>query len=343
MESRRHVLRKATVVGYKNTINQLLSFFSQDCLSRKIASEKAEEFISTRRVIHPCHQRRRSELSAWGRNAHLRHAHAMFAKAVEWEYIKKNPFERAERAKPVHRPWHFLTFPEFRALLAIVPELRIRCLYDVMYGTGLRIAEAINLLWDGRNVDFERGRINVTNRPPTAELPGFRVKDHEMRSLPMPNWLQTMLVDWQAQAPEGCPFVFLEAARWQTVQANWRRLFQADKADEWQNRQFVNNLLRNYRVHCRRAEISTDEKLTLHCLRKSYAQNLADAETPAPTLKKLMGHSSIRTTEEFYLRSSDANEERACLALEKLMSEKQTDVKMTFSPLQRSPQTSPKK
>lgn len=56
------------------------------------------------------------------------------------------------------------------------------------------------------------------------------------------------------------------------------------------------------------------------CLRKSYAQNLTDVGTPTPTLKELMGHSSIRTTEEFYLRSSDANEERDCQALDDLMS-----------------------
>ncbi len=62
-------------------------------------------------------------------------------------------------------------------------------------------------------------------------------------------------------------------------------------------------------------------KLTLHCLRKSYAQNLADHGTPISTLKKLMGHSSIRTTEEYYLRSTDANEMQAKRVLDELIGE----------------------
>ena len=62
---------------------------------------------------------------------------------------------------------------------------------------------------------------------------------------------------------------------------------------------------------CRRAGILTNEKLTIHCLRKSYAQNLADTGTPIHTLKKMMGHRSVKTLECFYIRSSDANEAMA--------------------------------
>ena len=273
-------------------------------------------------------------MSAWGYNAHLRHAHAIFAKAVEWEYIKKNPFEKIGRAKPQRKPWHFPTFAGFRDLVAVVSDLRTRSLYGVMYGTGPRIGEAINLLWHGQNIDFERGRINVTNRPGTEAMPVFKMKDHEMRSLPMPSWLQAILIAWQTHAPEGCPFAFLTPQCWQRVQLKWGQVYQAGQTDGWQNSDVANNLLRNFRLHCRKAGIvpAENEDLTLHCLRKSYAQNLADAGTPAPTLKKLMGHSSIRTTEEFYMRSSDANEQRACQALDRLMSDQQTDVKVTFYP-----------
>ena len=38
---------------------------------------------------------------------------------------------------------------------------------------------------------------------------------------------------------------------------------------------------------------------------------MGDAGTPIHTLKKLMGHSSVKTLESFYIRSSDANEAQA--------------------------------
>jgi integrase len=53
-------------------------------------------------------------------------------------------------------------------------------------------------------------------------------------------------------------------------------------------------------------------------LRKSYASNLANAGTPVHTLMKLMGHSSIVTTQKYYLHSSDENEKKAVEELEKM-------------------------
>ena len=73
----------------------------------------------------------------------------------------------------------------------------------------------------------------------------------------------------------------------------------------------IDNVLRNFKKTCVAAGIKTNDQLTIHCLRKAYGTNLANASTPAHTLKELMGHASIQTTMEFYLYSGDANEERA--------------------------------
>ena len=213
----------------------------------------------------------------------------------------------------------------------MTPDCRSRALYAVMYGTGLRYGEAINLLWNGRDVDFERGRVDVANREATADIPSFLVKDHERRSLPLPKWALSLLLEVQAQATEGCPFVFLNPERWERVRAKWNQFQQEGRAAEWRNSHVCNNALRNFKARCRKAGIVTSAKLTIHCLRKSYAQNLADAGTPIHTLKKLMGHSSVKTLECFYIRSSDANETRALSVLDGLCSTK-SDAGMTPAP-----------
>ena len=300
------------------------------CSVCKVNYEQAERFIATREIVHPIHRRKKTSLSAWGRNQHFRNARAIFNAAVKWGYIQRNPFAGMAQAKPDHQPWHFITPDEFKALLAIVPDIRTKALYSVMYGTGLRYGEAINLLWDGRNIDFERGKINITNRPPKENLPSFLIKDHEVRSAPMPQWVIDKLTELQAEAPEGCPFVFLSLERWERVQEKWFIMYHGGSEKKWQNRYLVNGVLNRFKKQCRLAGIQSRDTLNLHCLRKSYAQNLADAGTPSPTLKKLMGHASIRTTEEYYLKSTDANEERACQSLDRIMSGEQSDVKMTF-------------
>ena len=81
----------------------------------------------------------------------------------------------------------------------------------------------------------------------------------------------------------------------------------------------LNGALRNFKARCIRAGISTELKLTIHCLRKSWACNLANSgQVPPKTLLELGGWSDIKTCEEFYLKNSDANEERACQVLNSL-------------------------
>jgi len=59
-------------------------------------------------------------------------------------------------------------------------------------------------------------------------------------------------------------------------------------------------------------------------LRKSYAQNLANNNIPIATLKNLMGHSSIRCTETYYLKASTPNEQAAVNVLNTLFSTSKT-------------------
>ena len=59
--------------------------------------------------------------------------------------------------------------------------------------------------------------------------------------------------------------------------------------------------------------------MSVHCLRKSYGTNLADIGTPVHTLKDMMGHSDVKTTMSFYIKSTDANKLKAVEALEQMM------------------------
>ena len=72
-------------------------------------------------------------------------------------------------------------------------------------------------------------------------------------------------------------------------------------------------------AYVRNAGIRTDEKLMLHCLRKSWACNLAESWIPPQTLLKIGGWSDIETVQKFYLKNSDENEKKAVEALDRLV------------------------
>jgi len=79
------------------------------------------------------------------------------------------------------------------------------------------------------------------------------------------------------------------------------------------------NTNKKFKFYCKKTGIATDDKLCVHCLRKSYGTNLANLGTPVHTLKELMGHSNIQTTMEYYLFSSDENKKKAVDVLEGLV------------------------
>jgi len=167
--------------------------------------------------------------------------------------------------------------------------------------------------------------INILNRPGRKDLPPFTVKNKSGRSVPMTSQVISLLKRLQEEKVKGCPFVFLTKDSWEGIEGKWigvrnkwNNLWAAGKGKDWNNRFIMNNCLRKFQVNCKKAPINTNEKLTIHCLRKAYGTNLANIGTPVHTLKALMGHSSIKTTMEYYVHASDDNEKKAVRELEKM-------------------------
>ena len=169
------------------------------------------------------------------------------------------------------------------------------------------------LTWS--NIDFERGRLEISIRKATADMPPFRVKDHESRQIPMPRHAIDLLTALQAEAEPNIPYVLLDKARYELVRAKWHEL--RTDGEPWRNRYMANNTLRDFKSHCKRAGIRPDGKLTFHTLRKSCGQNWAD-NLPMNVVKELMGHSNISTTAEFYNKVDAHHEKKAADVLERL-------------------------
>jgi len=62
----------------------------------------------------------------------------------------------------------------------------------------------------------------------------------------------------------------------ETVKSKWDKMRKEGKSKAWQNTHLLNNGLRDFKQRCKRAGIQTHERLMLHCLRKSWACNLAE-------------------------------------------------------------------
>ena len=316
--------RPATRYNYEFTLKQLEEFVGKATPLRSISAELADRFIATRTRVAKWGK----GYSPWSRNRQLGNAKAAFNTAVRWSYISVNPFAhiRAERRAP--RRWHYLRPDEFQTLLAVVDDLRWRVFYLLAYTTGARFGELFNLTW--ADIDFESCTITIQDRPPTADIPPFSVKDREARTLLLPRQTVEALTEWQGEAPEGVACILLTAERAKQVEKRWRlcRMGEPWKRDsntgdlkwaEWENCYMVNNVIRDMRRHVRWAKLELTVPLTVHTLRKSFGQNHANAGTPMHVLQGLLGHASITTTREFYLQAPDANDHAALARYEALL------------------------
>ncbi|NLW84400.1 MAG: site-specific integrase [Phycisphaerae bacterium] len=317
--SQKGTMRAGSFFSYEETYGRLKTFFGAQTCIRHIRLEHAEEFLAQLHYISPTYKHVKKSLSDSTRNRVLRGCKRLFNKALEWQYIRVNPFDKVKQVKPRTQPWHRMSPEEFESLLNVTETIQKKAFYAIIYGCGLREGEAINLLWDGINIDFDKNKITLINRPGNIDLPPFHLKDHESRSIPMPGYVVNYLLQVQEQAEQDCPFVFLDKARWDRVKAKWRRFQQEGIERKWDSKQLHGRLLAQFKRHCRMAGIKTTEKLTVHSLRKSWACNLADNAVPIHTLMKLGGWSSIETCQQYYLQSTDENEKKAIEGLEKMM------------------------
>ncbi len=201
-----------------------------------------------------------------------------------------------------------------------------------MYGCGLRPGEAYNIT--GENIDLLNRRVHVGNRTGTADAPPFTLKadgqssESKDRIVPIPEAAIPDLTEAMRTAFKSGGFVVLAPQRFQRVQEHWRLCRQRKPWGghvwrPWQNRDMLNNLLRDTKAYLRVAGIELSAPFTLSTFRKAFAQNHADAGTPPRTLAKLLGHTNTRVTTQFYNRVTDANERAAGEVMDRLLAAEQ--------------------
>jgi len=82
--------------------------------------------------------------------------HHVFAKAVEWEMIERNPFDRGKalRFKENNRRMRYLTQEEIDKLLEVCVNQHTRDIAIATINTGMRRQEVVNLKWEQIKGDF---------------------------------------------------------------------------------------------------------------------------------------------------------------------------------------------
>jgi len=289
-------------------MKHLAAYFGNQRALHSIGLRDAELFIS--------HLQQKAKK---GYRVYYRTLKAAFNKAVDWGYLKENYFVKVKLAKKQKLCPEYVSSYE---LSVICEQLKNETVKDAVvagFHTGMRLNEIVSLRW--KNVDFEKREITVGD----AE---FTTKGRSQRFIPMGEEVFELLVrkfnqvqqvykvsqvskvnpvskirDISEVSQVGKKFVKLESLSSEKSKAMVYNLPIHDKHLRAEyvfckdngfriSKDYVSKM---FKKACRAAGVS--EGIHFHSLRHSFASRLVQQGVPLYTVKELLGHSSIATTE----------------------------------------------
>ncbi len=230
---------------------------------------------------------------------YYRNLKAAFNKAKDWGYVKENYFTKVKLPKRQKMAPVFINSDQLEVISrqlatrqtnggqvgngenGVVKDVVVFAFY-----TGMRLDEIVNLRW--KNVDLENKVITVGDEE-------FTTKGRTQRFIPMSEEAYEALLRVKN------PSAMLEINSERRVKSKTiynlslvsARDFVFCKED---GSKFTGNYFsRRFKSACKAAGM--DNAIHFHTLRHSFASSLAQKGVPLYTIKELLGHSSISTTE----------------------------------------------
>ncbi len=185
--------------------------------------------------------------------------------------LDSNPTEKIETPEVARTIPDYLTQAEIDELFQSIKEdnlyeLRDKCIFELLYSSGLRISEACNLKIG--DVDMENMTITVEGKGGRQRLVPFGEKSLDI--------LKKYMLESRTEIlkKRTCEFVFVS------------------KKGSYINRKSVWRLLNHY---IKRTKIK--KKVTPHTLRHSFATHLLENHADLKSVQELLGHIDISTTQ----------------------------------------------
>ena len=193
---------------------------------------------------------------------------AAFNKALQWNYITSNPFSKIKAPKVEKKLPVFISDNEFKQILEATEKQFLRDLFITAYNTGMRAGELVNLKWNA--VNFEQGIITVKN---TAT---FKTKSGIERIIPINEILKKVL---NSRFPK---VIDINQDEYVFYRIKGIRLE-------------VDYISKRFKKICRKLKFN--ESYHFHTIRHTFASNLVQRGVDLYTVKELLGHSNITTTQ----------------------------------------------
>ena len=275
--SKRSELALGTLRLYQQAAKYLFAYFGKERLIDHITKADARAFktaLANGDLMY-VNKLRKTKPTPSTVDKHVRTVRSLFNFAKEDDFILDNPFNKLSKTIKIERAWHYVTKDEYQKLMTFAPNTNWRLLISLCRLAGLRRGEALDLEWS--DIDWGEHRLQIIGSE------SWQPKDRESRIVPIfPELYKILLTAY-------------------------------DDADAGQKKVIeglcATNTWRDFQVLFRRAGVKPYSK-PCHSLRKNAITDWA-SNFPAHVVKEWAGHSSLETTDRYYLQVSESEYTRA--------------------------------
>lgn len=258
-----------TVDNYLRDVRSLLAFVGDNCPIGDIDQDKIRAYIYSLRTIN-----KQSSLAR-----KLSALQTFFRYLITTKKISHDPLVGISRPKQAHHMPVFLSVDEVFSLVVTPTSsdtfwLRDRAILELLYSTGIRVAELVNL--DINSLDFEEEMVKVCG------------KGNKERLVPMGSPAQDALQKY-FPARQSLIQARLDGAK----VAEHRAVFLNSRAGRLTTR----SVERFVKMYGERAGILS--RVTPHALRHSFATHLLEMGADLRMVQELLGHASLSTTQKY--------------------------------------------
>lgn len=204
---------------------------------------------------------------------------AFFNYAISKDYIKNNPLKKIKSIRIPQKFPKYFTELEIKSFIEIIDDKDFLDAILFALNTGIRQGEIINLKW--KQLDFEKNNLLITNTE------NFETKNKRARIIPL-NKEALRIIETRNKDEQ---FVFTYKA--EKIKADYLQM----RFKKWIISSAVN------------------PKLSFHSLRHTFASNLVSKGISIYHVSKLLGHSSVETT-QIYANLNNKDLQKAVDVLE---------------------------
>lgn len=273
------LIKNSRSKAYYNSVNialnHLIDFFGIQHSINAIQLKDVEDFLT--------HLQQKVKK---GHVVYYRNLKAAFNKAKDWGYIKENCFTKVKLPKSQKIAPIFINSDQLSVISDQIKSETVKDFVMIAFYTGMRLDEIVNLKW--KNVDLNGRIITVGDEE-------FTTKGRTQRFIPMSEEAFEILVRHERQdvrsTPSRLPDRHACVLPLKKSGEGSRYVFCKEDGSKFTGNYFS----RRFKDACK--AVGLDNAIHFHTLRHSFASNLAQKGVSLYTIKELLGHSSISTTE----------------------------------------------